>query len=356
MALNRTSDLSVFDPKTLTRLLADLQADQALAGVGFDTAEVDRLIAELRAEEAPGEVDDPGPQEPPAEPVTRPGDLWLLGDHRLLCGDSTKPENLSRLMAGERAHLLATDPPYLVDYDGTNHPAEHHVKAGRKASAGKTVGNKHWDAYHDPQASVDFFVGYLRAALAHCIERVPVFQWHATRRQALVEQAWQQCGLLVHQTIIWAKPRAVLTRSHFLWAHEPCFYGWPEGFMPEKERRPATTATTVWQIDQADEPKGLHPTIKPLQVFELPIGWHTRPGEVVLEPFSGSGTQIVAAQRLARRCFALEQAPAYVDAALRRWEKATAKHAVLDGGKKGGQTFAEVARARGVELAEEKVG
>jgi DNA modification methylase len=348
VALNRTSDLSAFDPKTLTRLLADLQADQALAGVGFDSAEVDRLIAELRAEEAPGEVDDPGPQEPPEQPVTRPGDLWLLGDHRLLCGDSTKPEDIARLMAGERAHLLATDPPYLVDYRGGNHPQSF---ANRPATR-----DKHWDDYVDPASSVAFFQGYLVAALAHCVESVPVYQWHAHKRQALVEEAWKAAGLLVHQQLIWVKARAVLTRSFFMWQHEPCFVGWPQGKMPPKDRRPSPNATSVWAIDQVGQQEGIHPTQKPLAIFEGPIGWHTRPGEVVLEPFSGSGTQIVAAQRLARRCFALDQAPAYVDAALRRWEKATAKRALLEGGKEGGQTLAEVARARGVELAGEAAG
>ena len=141
----------------------------------------------------------------------------------------------------------------------------------------------------DPESSVDFYTGFLAACLPHCVERVPIYQWHATRRQALVEEAWKRNGLLVHQTIIWSKSRAVLTRSHFLWQHEPCFYGWVEGMMPEKERRPATTATTIWPIDQAEEPKGLHPTIKPLEVFERPIGWHTRPGEVVPGAVLGIG-------------------------------------------------------------------
>jgi DNA modification methylase len=246
--------------------------------------------------------------------VSKPGDLWILGDHRLLCGDSTNVEHVTRLMDGQRAHLLATDPPYLVDYDGTNHPADHHVRAGRTPKTpGKQVGNKHWDDYVDPESSIDFFSAFLAAALPHCIDRVPIYQWHATRRQVLVERAWERNSLLVHQTIIWVKPRAVLTRSHYLWQHEPCFYGWIEGKMPEKGRRPATTSTTVWQIDQADEPKGLHPTIKPLEIFLRPIEAHTKPGEICLEPFSGSGTQIAAAERLARRCFAMELSPAFVD-------------------------------------------
>ena len=248
-------------------------------------------------------------------------------------------------MAGETAVLLATDPPYLVDYDGTNHPADHHREAGRKdpPKPGSEVGNKHWDAYVDPEASVTFFSSWLRVALSHCIERVPVYQWHASRRAALVEQAWEQNGLFVHQQIIWAKPGGILTRYHYLWQHEPCFYGWKVGMMPTKPRRPETTSTTIWEIDQKGQLDGIHPTQKPLEIFERPIGYHSLPGEVVLEPFSGSGTQIIASERLGRRCFALECSPAFVDVAVRRFEKATKKEAILDGTN---QTFAEVAAQR----------
>jgi DNA modification methylase len=348
IALNRTAELAEWDDQALGRLLEQLRAEDSLDGVGFDLGEIDEILAQLQAETGIGEVDDDGPGDPPEDPVSQVGDLWVLGGHRLLCGDSTRPEDLGRLMAGQKATLLATDPPYLVDYDGTNHPAEHHAKAGRRAAPGKELGNKHWDAYVDPESSVEFYTRFLEASLARCVERVPVYQWHATRRQALVEEAWKRNGLLVHQTIIWSKSRAVLTRSHFLWQHEPCFYGWVEGMMPEKARRPATTATTIWQIDQAEEPKGLHPTIKPLEVFERPIGWHTRPGEVCLEPFSGSGTQIIAAEKLGRRCHAMELSPAFVDVGVMRWQRATGKEAKLEG---TGQTFAEVAAQRGKGVA-----
>ena len=348
IALNRSSESATWDETALGRLLEQLRTEDALEGVGFDEVEINELLAKLEAESGLGPVEDPGPCDPPADPVSQVGDLWELGKHRLLCGDSTKPDDLARLMGGQKATLLATDPPYLVDYDGTNHPAEHHVKAGRMAAPGKEVGNKHWDAYVDPESSVEFYAGFLRAALAHCTDRTPVYQWHATRRQSLVEEAWRQNGLLVHQTLIWAKSRGVLTRSHFLWQHEPCFYGWPEGKMPDKDRRPATTATTIWPIDQADEPKGLHPTIKPVEIFERPLGWHTRPGEICLEPFSGSGTQIIAAQKLGRRCYAMELSPAFVDVAVLRWQKATGKEARLEG---SADSFAQVAAERGRAVA-----
>jgi DNA modification methylase len=350
IADNRTHEFAQWDDVALARLLVELRSEDALDGVGYDDADIDALLAELGAHDS-ADLEDAGAQEPPAVARTRRGDLWVLGTHRLLCGDSTSAADMARLMAGETATLLATDPPYLVDYDGTNHPAEHHRKAGRKAPAGKEVGNRHWDAYIDPDSSVEFFASFLEVALAHCTERAPIYQWHATRRQALVEAAWRQNGLLVHQTIVWAKSRGVLTRSHYLWQHEPCFYGWREGMQPERERRPATTLTTVWELDS--ESDGIHPTQKPLRVFEIPIESHTRPGEVCLEPFSGSGTQLVAAERLGRRCFAMELSPAFVDAAVLRWQKSTGKTAVLDG---TGEAFdarepATTAAERGLEAS-----
>ena len=344
IALNRTAELAEWDPSILGKLLDSLRAEDALDGIGFESDEIDEILAGL-IEEDPQDIDDPGPEEPPDSPVTREGDLWVLGGHKILSGDSTNAEHVARLMGEEKAQLLATDPPYLVDYDGTNHPAEHHKKAGRKDpdKPGSTVGNRRWDEYVDPESSVTFFSAWLRVALEHCIERVPVYQWHASRRSALVEQAWEQNGLLLHQQIIWAKPRGVLTRSLYLWAHEPCHFGWRVGMMPEKSRRPETSATSVWEISQKDQPTGLHPTIKPLEIFERPIAYHSRPGEIVLEPFSGSGTQIIAAERLNRRCRAMEVSAAYVDVAIRRWEQATGKQAVLEA---TGQTFEELAKER----------
>jgi DNA modification methylase len=339
IADNRTHEFSTWDEPALGSILAALRAEDAIEGVGYSSDEIDALLARLDAELGTvQDLDDPGPQEPPEKPVTRTGDLWLLGGHRLLCGDSTRGDDVARLMAGEKAHLLASDPPYLVDYTAGNHPQS---SCNRPETA-----NKGWDAYKDPESSVAFFKGYLQLALAHSVEDVPVYQWHATRRQVLVEQAWQDLGLLVHQTVIWVKARAVLTRSMFMWRHEPCFFGWPQGSMPPKDRRPPPNETTVWEVDQVGQQDGIHPTQKPTLLFERPIQWHTRPGEICLEPFSGSGTQIVAAEKLARRCFAMEQSPGFVDAALERWQKATGKEATLES---TGASYAAVGAARALE-------
>jgi DNA modification methylase len=340
IALNRSAELATWNDQVLAELLRDLRTEDALAGVGFDDLEIDELLAGLDLE-SDGLVEDPGPQEPPETPVSRVGDLWVLGDHRLLCGDSTDPAALETLMAGEKAQLLATDPPYLVDYTGGNHPPS---KANRPETR-----DKNWDQYKDPQTGVAFYDSFLKACLPHIVHDAAIYQWHASRRQSLVETAWEQNGLLVHQTIQWVKARPVLTRSMYLWRSEPCYFGWLQGHMPPKDRRPPTNATNVWEIDQAGEDRPDHPTPKPLEIFTRPIQYHTLPGEVCLEPFSGSGSQIIAAESARRRCYAMELAPAYVDVAVRRWEKATGRQAVLEA---DGATYLEAAKARGVEVVE----
>jgi DNA modification methylase len=118
---------------------------------------------------------------------------------------------------------------------------------------------------------------------------------------------------------VWAKPHGVLTRSHYLWSHEPCFYGWVEGKTPKL--KPPPNQRTVWEVDQRGEQLGIHPTQKPVELFIRPMEFHTRPGDIVYEPFSGSGTQLIAAERTGRICSAMEREPTYVDVAVRRWER-----------------------------------
>jgi DNA modification methylase len=318
LADNRSSELAEWD---VARLIEELNAlpDGMAYAIGWDEGEMRRVAHEAEQAIAAMQADlqDDVVPEPPAVPTAKRGDLWLLGKHRLLCGDSTNAEDVARLMNGEKSSLCASDPPYLVDYTGGDHPQSFHNKPDVK--------DKHWDAYVDPETSVAFFEGYLRLALAHCHEGTAFYQWHAHRRQDLVDAAWKSLGLLRHQQIIWTKSRPVLTRSHLLWAHEPCVYGWLEGFPPRL--RPPTNETTVWAIDHTGAAGVDHPTVKPLEIFARPIRWHTLTGEICHEPFSGSGTQIVAAEKLERRCYAMELSPAFVDVAVQRWEALTGRKA-----------------------------
>ncbi len=318
LALNRIS--GDWDRELLARLLADLQdtPDVDISLAGFEEDEIKKLLKTLDAREKRDRVEDfdvdaalKGAQ---AHPVAKPGDLWLLGDHRLLCGDSTDPEAAQRVMDGKLAPLMATDPPYLVDYQGGNHP-------NSKSNKGKRNTDKHWDDYHNPETSVEFFKRYLAAALPHLTANAAIYQWHAFARQILVQRAWEESGLLVHQQIIWAKARGVLTHSHYLWQHEPCFYGWRMGDPPKA--KPPANETTVWQLDQQGESMNVHPTQKPVELFTRPISYHTEPGDICFEPFLGSGTTLIAAERLGRLCFAIEQEPTFVDVVVHRWEAFT---------------------------------
>jgi DNA modification methylase len=312
---NRQVELGGWNDEALAEMLQTLSAENQLEGTGYYQDDVERLLAEVDAkckrDHAEPEVD----LTPPEKPESKIGEIYQLGPHRLMCGDSTNPAHVAELLAGARALLCATDPPYLVDYDGTNHPQS----AARKAS--NVDPNKQWDAYIDPETSVEFYFKFLQAALdVALVERPFIYQWYASRRHVLVEEAWKRVGMLPHQQLIWVKPRPILTRSHFMWQHEPCLYGWREGMQPDKDRRPPVAGdhSSVWTI--AWENEGIHPTQKPLQIFERPIEYHTKPGELVYEPFGGSGTQLIAADKLGRRCCMMELSPAFVDVIRRRWK------------------------------------
>ncbi len=195
-----------------------------------------------------------------------------------------------------------------------------------KAPKQKKDKNKDWSAsYTDWDAAgqgAALYDGFIAAAVAHAIrEDAAWYCWHASRRQALLEGCWDRAGAFVHQQIIWVKDRPILTRSHYMWQHEPCFYGWVR---PHKPPRTAEDyPSTVWHFPtQAAFERTEHPTEKPLALFEIPMKQHTRPGELCYEPFSGSGTQIVAAENLGRQVRAIELAPQFVAVALDRYWRA----------------------------------
>ena len=275
---------------------------------------------------------------PPKEAVTKTGDLWILGDHRLLCGSSTNSADVCKLMDGHKAQLLATDPPYMVDYTGADRPN----------------GGKDWsNLYHEvdiPDAE-QFYREFYSIALGHIDKNSALYLWHADRRLVMIHKIWEELGLLIHQHIVWVKPCAVLSFSVYPWRHEPCLFGWQKGnkpfFRPSQKTIGTVWFTTllrngdpeapeyycdIWEVDWEGKKRnsGLeHPTVKPTEIFAIPMRVHTRPGDICFEPFSGSGSQIIAAERLGRRCFAMELEPVFCDVAIRRWEEFTGKKAEL---------------------------
>ncbi len=320
---NRSAQEATFDLEALGAEFLELKAmDFDLSLTGFDIREIDSFTLQPNAAE-----DDVPPV--PEAPVSQLGDLWELGDHRLLCGDSTKAEDVARLMNGKLANLLATDPPYLVNYTAGSHP--------QSWSNSPETKDKGWDSYKDPSSSIEFYESFMRLGLEHLAPGGAVYQWHAALMQYLVHQAWLKCGLLVHQHIVWVKARAVLTHSHYMWQHEVAFYGWPQGKKPL--RRPPANIPTVWHVDQVGESDGIHPTQKPVALSRRPIEYHTDPNGLCYEPFSGSGTMLVAAETTGRVCYAMEIAPEFVDVAVTRWQNLTKREATLDG---HGATFEHV--------------
>ncbi len=332
IALNRTGELAEWDEPVLARLLTELREQDALEGVGFANDEIDELLAQLRDEEGCAEVEDPGPAEPPEQPVTKPGDLWILGDHRLLCGDSTSADNVTRLLDGDTAALMATDPPYCVDYTGADRPQDQ--------------GGKDWSATYrevDIPDLGDFLRAVFQATLPHLKADAGIYVWHAHMKYPVLDRVFEECGLLRHQVITWVKPSSPISFAFYQWQHEPCLFGWRKGHKPPRHLPHGPEQSTVWEVDWEGKQRIVgneHPTQKPVRLFEIPMEMHTRPGAVVLEPFCGSGSQLIAAEKLGRRCRAMELEPAFVDVALRRWETATGKGATLEG---TGQAFAEVA-------------
>ncbi len=322
IADNRSAQETAWDLELLPLELSELEgAGYDLALTGFDPEE----YAAYLAEPTEGLTDSDLVPEPPVEPVTRPGDLYRLGEHRLLCGDATSAADVGRLMAGKRASLMATDPPYLVDYQGGTHPAS-------EANGGAETRDKHWDAYIDHEHSVAFYVDFLRVALDHALdEHAAIYQWFGIMRTEVIWQSWREVGLLPHQVLIWKKTRSVLTYSHFMWDYEPMMYGWREGSMPKV--KPPADAKAVWEIGSSieDGASGIHPTQKPVETVKRPIAYHTAPGGLIYEPFSGSGTALIAAEELGRTCYALEQSPAFCDVAVARWEAFTGRKAEREG-------------------------
>jgi DNA modification methylase len=334
IADNRTAELAEWDDEVLAQLLQGM--DEATRQVvGFDEGDFEAILGSLAAGTG-GPVNDEGPDAPPEVATARRGDLWVLGDHRLLCGDSTSLDDVRRLMAGEKAALVATDPPYLVDYTGE-----------RPNDTGKDWSDKY------REIDIKDADGFFRAVFTNVLDvlgpKGAIYCWHAHKRCGDIQRIWRELGILDHQQIIWVKPTPVFGRVYWHFRHEPCVMGWRQGDKPEHDG--VHDHDSVWVVDWEGKARVVgneHPTQKPIELFARPMRKHTKARDLVFEPFSGSGSQLIAAQVEGRRCRAMEISPPFVDVAIRRWEKATGRTATLDG---DGRTFAEVAAERAAEPA-----
>jgi site-specific DNA-methyltransferase (adenine-specific) len=316
IALNRTAELAAWDDTTLARLLESLP-DEAFAATGFAEGDLKDLLNRL----APGTAEQDEVPEPLPDAVSRSGDLWLLGEHRLLCGDSTKRDDVERVMAGERADLCLTDPPFGVEYVG-------------KTSDALVIQND------DAEGLQSLLEGSLGLALE--VSR-PGAVWYvaapAGPQFAVFANVLTALGVW-RQTLVWVKDSMVLGRSDYHYKHEALFYGWAPGAAHREP--PDRTRTTVLEFDRPKASRE-HPTMKPVALWSELMANSTARGDLVYEPFSGSGTTIVTAEQLGRRCRAIELEPRYVDVAVRRWEQLTGKQAMLEG---DGRSFSEVSEER----------
>jgi DNA modification methylase len=339
IADNQSATLSSWDDDKLPLELAALQGlDYDLALTGFSSDELLRL---LEPPTTGGLTDPDDVPAPPDEPVTRPGDLWLLGRHRLLCADSSKPGDVDRLLGREPVHLVNTDPPYNVKVEPRSNNA---IAAGLSsfaaapaAPSGKPKQSRKLRAKDRPLAN-DFvsdheFDRLLRAWFGN-LARVLLpgrafYVWGGYSNIGNYPRALAECGLYFSQQIVWDKQHPVLTRKDYMGAHEWCFYGWREG-AAHQFFGPAN-ATDLWAVKKVNPQSMVHLTEKPVELAARAIEYSSQPRENVLDLFGGSGSTLVAAEQLGRRAFLMELDPWYADVIVQRYENFTGQKARRQG-------------------------
>lgn len=343
IADNKTAEIADWNDELLVQEIVQLQqADFDLNPMGFSAQELEDL---LHTEVETGLSDPDDIPQPLDEAETRPGDLWLLGEHRLLCGDAAQAEDVDRLLDGSLVHLVNTDPPYNVRVEPRSNNA---IAAGLSSFAGTSHHQKLDVERHPAKAKAttkklrakdrplanDFvsdqqFDRLLQAWFGN-LSRVLVpgrsfYVWGGYVNCANYPPVLKASGLYFSQAIIWVKEHPVLTRKDFMGNHEWCFYGWREG--AAHQFYGPSNATDVWSVKKVNPQNMVHLTEKPVELAMRALQYSTRPGECVLDLFGGSGSTLIAAEQTGRRAFLLEIDPPYCDVIRMRWEKFTGKKA-----------------------------
>lgn len=322
IADNRIAENAGWDDAMLRIEIAALQDDDFdLSLTGFDAD----ALAELMAGDEPdteGEADDDAVPEVSETPVSRPGDVWLLGGHRLLCGDSTLAESYERLLEGEQVDMVFTDPPYNVNYANS---AKDKMRGKDRAILNDNLGD----------GFCDFLLAALTPTVAHC--RGGIYVAMSSSELDVLQAAFRAAGGHWSTFIIWAKNTFTLGRADYQRQYEPILYGWPEG--AQRHWCGDRDQGDVWNIKKPQK-NDLHPTMKPVELVERAIRNSSRPGNVVLDPFGGSGTTLIAAEKSGRLARLIELDPKYVDVIVRRWQDWTGKQAAREA---DGMAFDQVA-------------
>lgn len=302
--------------------LRDMGFDLGLTG--FGELELDALFAT----QTEGLTDPDDAPEPPADPVSQLGDVWLLGRHRLVCGDSTDALVVGQALAGVTPHLMVTDPPYGVEYDAgwRNNAARNSPGMGNRAIGAGAVGKVLNDERADWREAWALFPGDV------------AYVWHGALHATTVADSLTASGFAIRAQIIWNKSQMAIGRGDYHWKHEPCWYAVRKGKVGHwaGDRK----QTTVWDIKKPSKSETGHSTQKPVECMQRPIENNSSLGQAVYEPFSGSGTTIIAAEMTGRTCHAIELSPAYVDVAVLRWQAFTGQTATLES---NGRRFDEAA-------------
>jgi len=320
---NRASDLAEDDEAALAQLLRELEAQDQLNAAGWEQDDLHELLLRLEAEEKSGREETFDADQAMAEAEqqqgptrVQPGEVWQLGRHRLLCGDATDPSNWARLMQGEVAHAIITDPPYAINYLGGRAAQEERIGAKRRGAEGQE-GDAYWDDLTDDEYR-HLLIESLGLAHQHSDDKAPLYLWFASSHlrdvlDCMSETGWQERNLLV-----WVKNNGAgaLFAQYKHW-YEPCFYAFKQGQAPRWHG--STNERTVWEHDKPTV-NDLHPTMKPLALIERSISNATELGQLVVDPFLGSGTAIVAAERTGRRCYGFDLDPRYCSVIVERWE------------------------------------
>jgi DNA modification methylase len=293
--------------------------------VGFSENELAEILQDANGV-VTGNTDEDAVPEVPQTPVSRRGDVWLLGKHRAMCGDATIAADVEQVLNGVCPTLMATDPPYGVEYD-----PEWRAKAGVNENRSK-LGKVENDDRADWREAWALFPGDV------------AYVWHAGKYASTVQQSIEACGFEIRTQIVWAKDRFALSRGNYHWQHEPCWYAVRNNAHWSGDR----SQSTLWQIKAREDDGHGHGTQKPVECMRRPILNNSNAGQVVYDPFLGTGTTIIAAETTKRICYGLEINPAYCDRLLQRWQDFTGRFATLEG---EGKTFAEIAESREVANA-----
>jgi len=312
IADNKLALNAAWDDDLLRSELIDLRSvgfDLALTGFGDDE------LSALFAEQTIGLTDPDDVPEPPAEPVSRLGDVWMLGRHRLVCGDATSEVDVSLCLAGVRPHLMVTDPPYGTNYDPTWRSSLDSIDRATNATLNDDRGDwrEAWLLFSGDVAYV----------------------WHAGIHGSMMQDSLAVAGFAIRSQIIWVKPHFAISRGDYHVQHEPCFYAVRKQHVGHwnGDRK----QSTIWEVANntfqggklgpEDQRAGKHSTQKPVECMRRPIENNSSPGQAVYDPFVGSGTTIVAAEMTGRACHAIEISPAYCDVAVLRWQQFTGQTA-----------------------------